>query len=50
MFVNPVEQTGIKTKKLFVFLLMTILSETFFTFVGSNFVTFSFFTTRHKPK
>jgi hypothetical protein len=37
----------LKKQKLFVLLLVTILSQTLFAFVGSNLMSFSFFTTGH---
>jgi hypothetical protein len=42
----PARQAG--RRKLFVFLLMTVLPQAFFTLMRGNFVTLSFFTTRHK--
>gem|GEM_PF-4303681 len=41
-------RAGSKQKDLFVFLLMTILSQSFFAFVRSNFMSFPFSPTRHK--
>jgi hypothetical protein len=35
-------------KKLFIFFLMAILPQAFFTFVRSNFMTLSFLTTGHR--